>query len=123
MKGFLVNVNEKTAGAVEFEAGLDNYYRLLDCDCIDIVTRTVDGREFDIICDDEALLKDSPVPSAIGKHGQAVLFGNLLIVHHDEEGNTVGLSDDDVKALTAATSIYLGLRYWLPYPMLHLFDY
>ena len=58
--GVLVNPDEKTVKKVTIEKSLDSYYKTLDCSCIDIVTRKIGGRRFDIICDDEGLYKDDP---------------------------------------------------------------
>ena len=46
--------------------GLQDYYRLIGCDCIDIANREIRGKRFDIICDDNGLLKAEPQPSMDG---------------------------------------------------------
>ena len=76
---------------------LDDLYKLLVCDCIDIVTRTLNGKAFDIVCDDEGLYRDPYLVSAVGKNGFPMLVGNLLFVHHDGMGGLTGLSDEDIK--------------------------
>jgi len=99
MKGFLIDTVNKTAAEVEFESKLETYYKLLHCSTIDIAMRRVGDRTFDVVCDDEGLMLDKPVISAISKNCEPMLVGSLLFVHHDAEGNTTGLSDDDVSYL------------------------
>ena len=59
--------------------GLKNYCRLIGCDCIEIVNRGIRGKRFDIICDDEGLLKAEQQVSAVNGRGEAMLVGNLII--------------------------------------------
>lgn len=57
MKVLLLDTDRLQPQVVETEGGLDEWYRLLRCDLIDIVSRQIGGRYFDIICDDEGLLR------------------------------------------------------------------
>ena len=45
--------------------GLQDYYRLIGCDCIEIANREIRGKRYDIICDDEGLLKAEPQVSSV----------------------------------------------------------
>ena len=74
---------------------LGGYYRYLDCQCIDMVAIDVDGHPYDVVCDDEALLRHPLVPSLYISEEQ-VLFGNLAFVKIDEEGDSVGLDREDM---------------------------
>ena len=38
--------------------GLEDYYKLIDCETIDIVNRDINGNRYDIICDDEGNMTD-----------------------------------------------------------------
>ncbi len=98
MKVYLVDVKNEESKVVDIVDSLDTYYDLLDCDCIDIVQRTIGGKRFDIICDDEGLLNGNPKISAINNLGQPMLVGNLIICH-SEYGEMVGLEDEDVQHL------------------------
>lgn len=55
--GVLVCPDTGTAEKATIENSLDGYYKALDCDIIDITMRTVGNKRYDIICDDEGLLK------------------------------------------------------------------
>lgn len=74
---------------------LNEYYRYLHCHCIDMVTIDVDGYAYDVVCDDEALLRQPLVPSLYISDEQ-VFFGNLAFVKIDEEGAEVSLDREDM---------------------------
>lgn len=74
------------------EDSLDCYYKQLEVECIDIVATEVAGHKVEIVCDDEALLKDNPIATAVNHSGKAVLFGNLFITGPaNEEGALTSL--------------------------------
>lgn len=93
--GVLVNPAERVARKATIPASLESYYAALGCDCIDIVTRKIGGKAFDIICDDEALLKADPIPSACNYSGYVMLYGALLVCKNDGRGNLASLTDDE----------------------------
>jgi len=72
---------------------LDTLYKHLKCNVFDIAHRSIDGIK------DEGLFKDNYNISALDKDNDPALVGNLIIAHHDEEGNLTGLSDEDIKHL------------------------
>lgn len=74
---------------------LNEYYRYLDCHCIDMVMINVDSYAYDVVCDDEALLRNPLIPSLYISEEQ-VFFGNLAFVKIDEEGASVGLDREDM---------------------------
>lgn len=97
--GILIDVSGERGTVKETdvnEGDLDEFYKILDCYTIDIVQRTINGKVFDIVCDDEALLKDDPTPSAVRKDGKIMLVGNLFICNHYKEYLT-SLSKEDCR--------------------------
>ena len=48
--------------------------------------------------DDEALLKDNPVPT-LYLNDDLILFGNLVFAKSDENGETLGLTVADIRLL------------------------
>ena len=78
MKMILVDVKDIDINIVDVD-GLDDYYKYIGCRCIDIVRRKIGNLEVEIICDDEGLLVDNPIISAISTSGEPMLCGNLLI--------------------------------------------
>ena len=92
--GVLIDVKEGTAKKTTIEKSLDGYYKALDCDCIDIAAREIGGKMFDIILDDEGLLKNDPIMSGV-QNGHPCFVGNLFIVKYNGRGDVTSLSDDE----------------------------
>ena len=67
--------------------GLKDYYAAIGCSCITIVRRTIGGKPFEIICDDEGLLVDKPKVSAVDSALKGMLVGNLLIASGEVTGD------------------------------------
>lgn len=102
MRAYYVNSKTDEHGPIEVEPSLKEYYRLIGCDCITIVTREVNGHPFDIVLDDEGLLKPNRT-SAISVEAdvfgtQEKLVGNLLIFGSGEE-DFRSLTDDEVAVI------------------------
>ena len=119
MKGYLVDVyGNGDARVVELEATLEDYYKLLQCDCIDIAERQIDGVYFDVVCDDEGLLVDLPKISATDTDGSPMMCGNLLFLHDDGKGHEIGLSDKDINILKMHTRKVSTRCYPEPYSII-----
>lgn len=80
MRALLLDINANKVEVVNAN-GLDDYYKLIGCDCIDIVERGIKGKRFDIICDDEGALTSELKISAITDLGEPMLCGNLIICY------------------------------------------
>ena len=94
---YLIDPEAKTAKPVTITASLESYYSTLCCDLIDIVDRRIAGKRYTIIFDDEALLRDDPLISAIGDLGDPMLFGALLVVNSDRHtGTLLSLEPSDI---------------------------
>lgn len=90
-----------TAELITILDDLSDFYREIECHTIDIVERRFKGRLFDVICDDEALLKAEPgLPTSLwfGERGDLLegLFGTLLLCHNDGEGNFTSATANDL---------------------------
>lgn len=101
MTGLLIDVEQSKVQIVTDASSLQDYYKLLNCDLIDIVRRRIGGRHYNIICDEEGLLKDNCTPSAFDSAGYAALVGNLLIMGPDidELGEMSDLKPIDIMHL------------------------
>ena len=51
MRALFLDMENDDVTVVEVN-GLQDYYRLIGCDCIDIANMEIRGKRFDIICDD-----------------------------------------------------------------------
>ena len=104
MRGFLVDVKTGEARAVETQTGngaLADYYRLIGCKTIDITSRSIGGKEFDIICDDEGLYAEGgAIVSALDSKYRPALVGSLIVCNYDENtGENTSLTDEDIAHL------------------------
>lgn len=81
----------------EIENDLDTYYDIIGCRCIDIPQRKIGNHYYDIIVDDEGLLQSDPIISAVDKTGSPMLVGTLIVCQSNEEGETIGLTDEEIE--------------------------
>jgi len=99
MKGYLIDVHNGRHGGVEIndsESHLEQFYRLIDCRCIDIAVRKIGGRPYNIVVDDEGLLVDDPIVSAIDGGGRGMLVGNLPVFGMADDMDLATLTPDDI---------------------------
>lgn len=124
MKMLLLDVENKKIKIVEAN-GLNDYYKFIDCNYVDIIHRRIGDVEVEIVIDDEGALVENPKISAIDVTGEPMLFGNLLIASGrvTDDGELTELTQDEVDALvdniaTITTSVYRE-----PYPVFVELDY
>jgi len=86
---------------------LESFHDEIGCRLIDIVTRKIGNRYYDIICDDEGLLKPNYI-SMIDNNYNPMLAGNLIICNHDDEGNETNLSQDDIDNILENMIVYFN---------------
>lgn len=84
---------------IDSENILDEMYKIIGCDVVDLVEIKVEGKFYDVYCDDEFLLKDNPVPTLFIDN-ETVLCGNLIFTTRNDEGKAAKITNDDVKKLT-----------------------
>lgn len=116
--GVLVDVVKRTIKPETINQSLDGYYTVLNCRCIDIVTRRIGGKPFLVICDDEGLLVDRPKISAIDPPGEAMFCGNLFIVQTDGADDIMSLSEAEVAHVLKNTMDVRTGSYPEPYPVI-----
>lgn len=91
-----VDMNYERIEGFNSSERLQSIYNLLGVDLIDIVDH--DG--YSIYVDDEALLKEETKLTLVIPDSGKQIFGNVLILGDvDEEGNSKGLSIDEVNKL------------------------
>lgn len=112
MRVLLIDTEKTAPQIIETPGGLNEWYRLIGCNLIDIQVMTIDGRQYDIITDDEALYKGGAKVSGIDAQKQPILAGNLIICNSNDNGEEIGLSDDDIKHIMGHIAILK-----LPEPM------
>lgn len=87
---------------------LSDYYKHLECDTFDIVTRKIGDKYYDVFCDDCGLFDDDPIVSMTDQEGHAMMVGNLIFANHDSQGNTTSLTDEDMRNIKRNAHIGLG---------------
>ena len=124
MKMLMLDVENKDVKMVEANS-LDDYYKLIGCNYVDIIHRRIGDVEVEIVLDDEGLLVNAPKPSGISIDGTPVLFGNLLIASGrvTDDGELTELTEEEVDEImdnvaTITTSVYTE-----PYPVFVEVDY
>lgn len=98
-----------TCELITIEDKLEVYYELIGCRTIDIVGRYFSNKHFDIVCDDEGLLKANEggeLPSSwwqdtTGQYTPSYegLFGTLILTHHNNEGDLTSVDPLDLLAI------------------------
>lgn len=125
MRGYLIDVQNDEHRVVEIanKDRLGQFYELIGCECIDIATRKIGGKYFDVIVDDEGLLVANPICSAYDSRHRPMLAGNLIILGEaDEEGNLTSLSVHDVQMVKEAIRYTIDLHRGAMHPVV-IMDY
>ena len=123
MKLFLLDVVNNKTQLVNCN-GLDDYYKYIGCENIDIVRRTIGGVPVNINCDDEALLNATPKISAVDVVGLPALFGNLLVAGSNViDGELTELTTEEIKQIMFNTALVTTSAYKNPYKIFGEIDY
>lgn len=108
MKSLFLNIEDNKFEIIETKKpDLQLFYKKIECDCIDIAVRKIDGKAFNIILDDEGLLKEDPIVSAIDGNGNPMLVGNLMFFGGEttEDGELVGLTDAEIDHILRSVGV------------------
>ena len=124
MKMLLLDVVNKDVRMVEANT-LDDYYRLIGCDYVDIIHRRIGDVEVEIVLDDEGLLVEDPKPSGISVNGSIMLWGNLLIASGrvTDDGELTELTEAEIDEIMGNVDTITTSVYKEPYPALVEVDY
>ena len=113
----IANISTRAVEFPESMSSMDRlyeYYRMLNCRCIDIREVFINDKPFDLIVDDEGLLVENPVPTFYLEDEDSAIAGNILFAHCDEEGETVGLDDEEIPMLQGYLSENIEkLKKWM----------
>ena len=99
IKAILINTVHGIAEAVEMDGEQDTINKLLNCRFTDYVRRYIGKKQYVVIVDDESLLKENAVPSAVLQDGTTHLAGNLLICNFTADGDLKSLTEEDVTGI------------------------
>lgn len=94
--GIFVDTKNKKTSVLTVDDELETYYKLLNCNLIEIVPRKIGNSIVNIICDEEGLLINDPLMSAVDGAGNGMLAGSLFITGlADDEGELTSLTEED----------------------------
>lgn len=93
LKGIFPHIRE-----IDSTDTLNEMYKIIGCELVDIVEIEVKGKFYDIYCDDEFLLKEKPIPT-LYLDNETALCGNLVFTTHDKDGKIAEVTDEDIKNL------------------------
>lgn len=125
MKVVYLNVYEsKEPQVLDINDKLQEFYRLIKCDTIDIVRRKIGDSYYDVICDDEGLFVENPKISMIDNLGKPMLVGNIIICDADEDtGELEGLTDEQIAGVMKHIRLMCTANYPQGYYMATQCDY
>ena len=97
MKMLLLDVNHNRLEMVEANS-LKDYYKYINCGCIDIVSRKIGDTRVNIVIDDEGALAQHPKLSAVDINGNVALYGNLLVASGrvTDDGELTELTEEEL---------------------------
>ena len=111
IKGILITPNQKETKPRVYELEVNSYkdyYPLLKCDTFDIQTRNFNGKYLDIYCDDEGLFKENNQVAIVTMDGKRIIeqiVGNVFITNHNEDGDTISLTEDEIASVLSTIRI------------------
>ena len=76
------------------------YSKYLGCRFIDIDEITINGQDFDLVCDDEGMFREHAVPLFFIEDEKMIIFGSILFVPRNE-GKEYCRTDDETLQLLA----------------------
>lgn len=118
MRTILIDVENEKAEVLDVDANLQTWYKHLNCNLIDMVTRKIGDRSYVIVCDDEGLLTEAPKISAVDEFGSAMLVGNLMIYREGKERDVAALTIDDCCYISKRVKMVRTRNFPEGYPML-----
>jgi len=77
---------------------LEAFYETIECDYIEVARRQIGNKYYDIICDEEALLKSSPLVSTFDRNQEPMLVGSLIVCNSNGE-DFASLTKQDIERI------------------------
>lgn len=93
--GVLLDAENARVKRASIPDTLESYYKTLDCSTIDIISRTIGGKRFDIVCDDEGTFREDVRISALDRACQPMLVGSLFVCK-SKNGELISLNDAEI---------------------------
>jgi hypothetical protein len=93
-----IDADRADAQIVKVDGSLENYYKELGCRTIEILEAQINGKTYDIICDEEGTFKEDNPISVVDRKGNPHIVGSILVCHHKNNKES-GLDDTEAESL------------------------
>lgn len=111
--GILIDVQKQTIARRMIECDNDSnqaFYELLNCRTISCPTRMIEGVKVIVVCDDEGLLKDDPIPAIIGISSETgrivdIIAGSVFLCKFDGVDDITSLSEKEIERILSAVHV------------------
>ena len=82
---YIIDAKNMLYTKTTIDDNLETFYDIIKTDSIQIITRKINGKMTQIICDEEGKLKQHQYISDISEENNETLVGNLIIKYTDNE--------------------------------------
>lgn len=82
---YIINAKDMVYTKTIIDDNLETFYDIINTDSVEIISRKINGKMTQIICDEEGKLKQHQYISAISEEHNETLVGNLIIKSTDHE--------------------------------------
>lgn len=91
-----IHIGKTGYEVLEIDGSLESLYQVCKCDLIDVAYVSVKGKQFDIVCDDEGLLKDDIFCKVYSVKYGALIVGDVFVCTH-KDSDFASLSDSEIE--------------------------
>ena len=100
MNAFLIDATNQITKVVDIDIeDSDSVRQLLGFKCLEYVKRKIEHIEYLFICDENGLLKDNQIASAVNDKNEVMFVGNLLITREEPIGSFKPLTSADINII------------------------
>ena len=82
---YIINAKDMVYTKTKIDDNLETFYNIINTDSIEIISRRINGKMTQIICDEEGKLKQHQYISGMSEENNEILVGNLIIKSTDQE--------------------------------------
>lgn len=109
-KSYIGNKANGSEVVKEIENSASAFAAEIGCLYIDVVKRTIGGKRYNIICDDDALGDENATIALLDRQNQNNnIFGTIIIAgEEDRYGELTDLSDDDIGNIVSRIGYVAG---------------
>lgn len=97
---YIISEKPGESGPKQIENSLEGFYKALRCDNIEILTRAIGGKYYDLIIDSEGRLKNRP-STAYAKDCLEDIEGPAIVAKYTGDGEEHSLTPEDLETIAA----------------------